>query len=45
MSPLQFSSFALSDVNYLRRYVASLNQSKDALLKLYYVENLLITNA
>ncbi|XP_045520537.1 tigger transposable element-derived protein 4-like [Pieris brassicae] len=44
-TPVLSNAQALSAVNDLRRYVASLDQSEDALQKLNYVENLLIANA
>lgn len=44
-TPVLSNAQALSAVNVLRCYVASLDQSKDALQKLNYVENVLITNA
>lgn len=44
-TPVLSNAQALSAVNDLRRYVASLDQSEDALQKLNYVENHLIANA
>ncbi|XP_045496574.1 tigger transposable element-derived protein 4-like [Colias croceus] len=44
-TPILSHAQALSAVNDLRRYVTSLNQSEDALQKLNYVENLVISNA
>ncbi|CAH0713248.1 unnamed protein product, partial [Brenthis ino] len=44
-TPILSNTQALSAVNDLRRYVASLNQSEDALQKLNYIENVVIANA
>lgn len=44
-TPILSHAQALSAVNDFRRYVTFLNQSEDALQKLNYVENLVISNA
>ncbi|KAK9703963.1 hypothetical protein QE152_g28994 [Popillia japonica] len=44
-TPMLLNGQALSAVNDLRRYVSSLDNSEDALLKLNYIESFVITNA
>ncbi|KAK9719727.1 hypothetical protein QE152_g22534 [Popillia japonica] len=44
-TPMLLNGQALSAVNDLRRYVSSLGNSEDALLKLNYIESFVITNA
>lgn len=44
-TPILSNAQALSAVNDLKRFIASFNESEDALQKLNYIENLIINNA